>query len=269
MARRRMLDPELFFDEELAKVEDSAYVRLFYEGLWCHCDDNHYTLPYRPDWLKAQIFPYEEVDVSKLWKTLVKIGKLVEFEHESKQYGFLKNFSKHQRVEKPSASKYPAFQGTPIVVGEESGSTPAKVKLSKVKLSKEEGVAALTQTWFKEIESKSLGYSTLVRELATKDYLSPRQIHTEIVEGFVAHWTETAPGALKARWQKESSFDPWLRIRTWMKNYHVWQKDVKCREGRWHKKSETCHCRAPDPPDERKLFTDSNTLQTIASQKRI
>lgn len=132
-----MLDPEFFFDEELATVKDSAYVRLFYEGLWCHCDDNYHTVPNSPGWLKAQIFPYEEVDVSAFWKTLVKTGKLVEFESGGKSWGWLKNFGKHQRIEKPSISKYPEYPDTPVVVGEESGSPPAKVKRSKEKLSKE------------------------------------------------------------------------------------------------------------------------------------
>jgi len=269
MARRRMLDPEFFFDEELACTENSAYVRLFYQGLWCHCDDNFYTIPRKYGWLKAQIFPYEDIEVEKLWQKLVEMGKILEFEDEGNLYGYLKNFSKHQRVEKPSISKYPEYPTSRGVVGEESGSPPAKVKLSKVKLSKVEETASLTPKWFEQIEAKSTEYSALVRELAFKDYLSPRQIHTEIVEGFVPHWTETAPGATKARWQKEKSFDPWLRVRTWIKNFHVWKKDVKCREGFWHQKGETCHHRAPDPPEERGPIVDSSTLQTLANSKRV
>lgn len=134
MARRRMLDPEFFFDEELATTENSAYVRLFYEGLWCHCDDVFHTLPYKPGWLKANIFPYEDVDVKKLWETLISVGKIVQFSHNGQEFGWIKNFNKFQRVEKPSLSKYPAYPMTPVGGGEYSGSPPAKVKLSKEKL---------------------------------------------------------------------------------------------------------------------------------------
>ena len=60
MARNRMLNPEFWLDEELAKL--SPYARLLYMGLWGICDDNYATFPNRPEWVKAQIFPYEKTD---------------------------------------------------------------------------------------------------------------------------------------------------------------------------------------------------------------
>ena len=133
MARNRMLNPEFFLDEELAKAK--AHTRLLYQGLWTICDDNHATFPNRPEWIKAQIFPYEpEVDIVELLKELEDLKKIIPFTHEEKSYFFLKNFFKYQRVDKPSREKYPP---SPIVVDDYSANTLAKKKISKDKISKD------------------------------------------------------------------------------------------------------------------------------------
>jgi len=164
-----MLDPEFFFDEELAQTEDSGYVRLFYQGLWCHCDDIHHTIPNKPGWLKAQIFPYEDVDVTKFWNELVRIGKLTPFTSENgNPFGYLKNFGKHQRIDKPSKSKYPGYPEAPEPLQEYSESPPAKEKRSKVKRSKEKETASMS--FLSEIPEKDL------RELYEKYEASATQI---------------------------------------------------------------------------------------------
>lgn len=130
MARRRVIDPEFWLDEDLAKL--TAYARLLYIGLWNICDDNYATLPDRPDWIRIQIFPYEDVDARLLLGELSKSGHIIGFEQEGKKYWFVKNFFKYQRIDRPSAPKYAKFP-------EGSASTRSEVKLSKlskVKLSK-------------------------------------------------------------------------------------------------------------------------------------
>lgn len=134
MARNRMLSPEFWLDEDLARL--SAHARLLYQGLWGICDDHHATLPNRPEWIKAQVFPYEDVNIQQLLTELSESGRIVLFLSENKEYWHVKNFFKYQRVEKPSKSKYPEFEAKNQLVGEESGNTPAKEKLSKEKLSK-------------------------------------------------------------------------------------------------------------------------------------
>ncbi len=109
MARRRMLDPEFWLDEEMAKL--SAHARLFYMGLWGICDDNYATFPGKIGWLKIQIFPYEEVSIPLLLTELVESGRLLLFEYQSENYYFIKNFFKYQKVEKPSLPKYPKYPG--------------------------------------------------------------------------------------------------------------------------------------------------------------
>ena len=128
MARRRVIDPEFWLDEDLAKL--TPYARLLYIGLWNICDDNYATFPDRPDWIKIQIFPYEEVDTHKLLDELSTSTRILPFEYDKKKYWFIKNFFKYQRIDRPSAPKYPKFD-------DGSTSTRPEVKLSKVKEVKE------------------------------------------------------------------------------------------------------------------------------------
>jgi hypothetical protein len=140
MPRKRIIDPEYWLDEELAKC-DFSY-RLFYIGTWNFADDygviEDSTLK-----LKAQIFPYDNLDVTPLRDKLVELGKLITFEADGKKWLYIKNFLKWQRVDKPSKNRNP--QAPPRVLKEQSASTQrplndeekrSKVKLSEVKRSK-------------------------------------------------------------------------------------------------------------------------------------
>ena len=105
MARKRMIDPEFWSDEEIAHWSFQA--RLFYIGLWNFADDKG-RLKAHPSLLKSQIFPYEtqKININAL-KNEVK-RKVVWFTKNGQQYGFLRNFLKHQRIDRPSDSKLPS-----------------------------------------------------------------------------------------------------------------------------------------------------------------
>lgn len=133
MARRRVIDPDFFLDEKLS--ECNPYSRLLYIGLWGICDDHFATLPNKPRWIKAQVFPYNEgVDVEKYIKELIEIGCIIPFEENDEDFLFIKNFFKYQRVDRPSKAKYPEYRG---ILDEPSTSPRTEVKLREVKLSKE------------------------------------------------------------------------------------------------------------------------------------
>lgn len=132
MARNRMLNPDFWIDEEISKL--SPHARLLYMGLWGICDDNYATLPNRPEWIKVQIFPYENLDIKNLLKELQEIGKIIIFTFENKEYWWIKNFLKHQKVEKPSRAKYPEYTPTTQLLPDYSPTSRCKVS----KLSKEE-----------------------------------------------------------------------------------------------------------------------------------
>lgn len=145
-----MLNPEFWLDEDVAKL--SAFSRLLYMGLWGICDDNYATLPDRPEWIKAQVFPYEEINIEQMLKELALSGKIIKFEVDNKNYWYIKNFFKHQRVDRPSSPKYPKY---PLSLADDSTSTRSEDKLSKDKLSKDnesspsfEGVRDLVNYFF-------------------------------------------------------------------------------------------------------------------------
>jgi len=136
MARNRMLNPEFWLDEELAKL--NPHTRLLYMGLWNICDDNFATLPNRPAWIKAQVFPYEEIDTRTLLDELSTSSKIILFRGaDGHEYWYIKNFFKYQRVDRPSKPKYPEFKPELEIkkktLAEHSTNTRAKDKLSKDK----------------------------------------------------------------------------------------------------------------------------------------
>ena len=133
-----MIDPEFWLDEDLAKL--SAHARLLYIGLWNICDDNYATFPDRPEWVKIQVFPYEDVNTHDLLNELSVSGKIVLFESGGKNFYFIKNFFKYQTINRPSNPKYPPFSDGSV-------STHPEVKLSEVKEVKlKEGAAVINNS---------------------------------------------------------------------------------------------------------------------------
>lgn len=60
MPRIRYLKPEFFSDEDLGEL--SFQTRITFEGLWCYADKEG-RLEDRPKFLKAMIFPYDDIDM--------------------------------------------------------------------------------------------------------------------------------------------------------------------------------------------------------------
>jgi len=123
-----MIDPEFWSDEEIGKW--SFQSRLFYIALWNFADDEG-RLKAHTKLLKSQVFPYDDkIDIEKLKAEILE--KVKWYEVDNQQYGWIKNFNKHQRIDKPSPSKLPPFV-------ECSPNTPGALppKLSKDKLSKD------------------------------------------------------------------------------------------------------------------------------------
>lgn len=137
MARNRMLSPEFWLDEELAAL--SPHARLLYMGLWGICDDNFATFPNKEGWIKAQIFPYESVNIHQLLGELSVSTHLLLFQENGEQFWYIKNFFKYQKVERPSKPKYPQFKPENQVLGEPSVSPLPEVKRREVKLKEVKG----------------------------------------------------------------------------------------------------------------------------------
>lgn len=130
MARKRIIDPDFWLDDTLANL--SLPARMFYIGTWNFSDD-YGVIENNPVKLKAQIFPYDDIKIEPLVKELVTTHRLLPFQAEDKQWFYIKNFLKWQKVEKPSQKRNPVY-----TVGEDSPTTPqpvgSEVKLREVKL---------------------------------------------------------------------------------------------------------------------------------------
>jgi hypothetical protein len=124
MARNRMLNPDFWLDEEIGSL--TPFARLLYMGLWGICDDNYATLPDRPEWIKLQILPYDSVNPRQLLDELEKIGKIIKFQADGKPHWFIKNFFKHQRIDRPSKPKYPKYSSARVMLDEPSTTTRRK-----------------------------------------------------------------------------------------------------------------------------------------------
>lgn len=93
MSRIRSIKPEFFFDEELAKLDSDT--KLFFIGLWTQADRKG-CFEWRPEKLKAHIFPYTNFDAITVLERLQ--GRfLAKYEVAGKTYGYIYAFLKHQR----------------------------------------------------------------------------------------------------------------------------------------------------------------------------
>src|SRR5688572_1002892 len=102
MGRIRSLKPSFFKNEELTDL--SVWHRLCYAGLWCYADRDG-RLEDRPKRLKAEIFPYDEVDMESLLSGLCAAGFIRRYRSGTVAVIWIPTFGKHQvpkRDERPS-----------------------------------------------------------------------------------------------------------------------------------------------------------------------
>ena len=92
--RARNLKPGFFVNEQLAECCFAA--RLLFEGLWCLADRAG-RLCDKPRRIKAQVFPYDDVDVDALLNELSRNGLIVRYEVDDERYIEIPKFLVHQR----------------------------------------------------------------------------------------------------------------------------------------------------------------------------
>lgn len=95
MARIRSLKPEFFTDEDIAKLP--PLYRLAFEGLWCQADKAG-RLEDRPERLKVQILPYDDVSFGVVLDALVTARFVQRYSgSDGRAYLQVRSFEKHQR----------------------------------------------------------------------------------------------------------------------------------------------------------------------------
>lgn len=93
MSRARNLKPGFFKNEELAELPFEY--RILFQGLWCLADRDG-RLEDRPKRIKAEVFPYDEVDVSAGLDALARAGFIVRYASDSGAFIQVVAFAKHQ-----------------------------------------------------------------------------------------------------------------------------------------------------------------------------
>lgn len=105
MARIRTIKPEFWTDEKI--VELSPLARLLFIGLWNFSDDAGNGEGSRRQ-VKMRIFPGDNIDVDPLIEELKAQGLVSEYAVEGKVYLNIRNFTRHQKINRPSQTRmYP------------------------------------------------------------------------------------------------------------------------------------------------------------------
>jgi hypothetical protein len=106
VARIRTVKPEFWTDDALTECSRDA--RLLFIGTWNVADDKG-GLDRSAKQLKGQVFPHDELDVESLIQELQRSGSLIEYEVDGKKYLHIKNFEKHQVINRPSPPRVPLY----------------------------------------------------------------------------------------------------------------------------------------------------------------
>lgn len=104
MARIRTIKPEFWTDEKV--VECSFEARLMFIGMFNFADDKG-NLVRSPKRIKMQIFPADMIDCEPLIKELSGAGLISEYSVSGVEYIHIDGFSKHQKINRPSATTIP------------------------------------------------------------------------------------------------------------------------------------------------------------------
>jgi len=105
--RARNIKPGFFKNEELASC--SLYARLLFIGLWCMADRDG-RMEKRPLRIKAEVFPYDSLDINGELTVLERSGFVQTYVVNGKEYLQVVNFLEHQRPHHTEAkSKLPTI----------------------------------------------------------------------------------------------------------------------------------------------------------------
>lgn len=120
MGRIRTIKPEFPQSETIGKLSREA--RLLFIQLWTICDDSGRSRA-SSRLLASLLYPYDS-DAAKLmpsWiRQLCDQKCICLYRHEGDSYLQICNWLKHQKIDRPSASRYPAFDESSRVLSDPS-----------------------------------------------------------------------------------------------------------------------------------------------------
>lgn len=103
MPRIRSIKQDLYLDEEIAKCTIPA--RYLFPGLWTLADREG-RLEDRPQKIKAQLYPYDEINVDALLDELQKARAIIRYSVKGYKFLQIRTFSHHQAIHKKETPSY-------------------------------------------------------------------------------------------------------------------------------------------------------------------
>lgn len=107
MARKRMLDPNMWQSEDMSRL--SVFARYLFIGMISNADDEGRGRA-NPNYLKSTIFPYDNMRTADINKALSEISRytsVVLYERAHSMYYAFLNWNKWQKVDRPTKSILP------------------------------------------------------------------------------------------------------------------------------------------------------------------
>lgn len=228
MARIRTIKPDFWTDERLTECSLSA--RLLFIGTWNFADDNG-NFPRSSKKIKMQIFPADAIECEPLVIELLTHGLLIEYSVNGEKYLHIKNFKKHQVINRPSKSNIP-----PVPITEQSHTTHGvfmEDSWTEGKGKEEEGKKKdnppnpLSASQPKLPPDFSEFWQTYPRNLgspdtAAKAYELARRhgaTHRQIMIGAMGYATIIRQNATDPQYVTQA--DNWLREKKWLVDYGI------------------------------------------------
>jgi hypothetical protein len=103
MARIRTIKPDFWTDEKVVELDYAD--RLLFIGMWNFADDQGY-LDYSLKRIKMQVFPGDDIEVSRGLQRLHSLGLICLYESREGLVIHIVNWEKHQRVSNPSRARF-------------------------------------------------------------------------------------------------------------------------------------------------------------------
>ena len=128
--RNRMIKKEFWTDDKILELEPVE--RLLFIGIWNFSDDEG-VLKNNSKVLKAQIFPADDItaeDINLVIKNMVKIGLLLI--NNDATLLKVKNWEDHQKINRPTPSKYKFVPGETASFTEDSVSTHGALTTNRI-----------------------------------------------------------------------------------------------------------------------------------------
>ncbi|MDR1116741.1 MAG: hypothetical protein LBL09_00660 [Oscillospiraceae bacterium] len=113
-----MIAPDFWRDEKIGKCRYEE--RLLFIGLWSFAEDSGVGRA-SPKLIKADIFPYDSITARRIREGLLKLeqlGLISIYVEGKQQYYLIRNFKKHQKINRPSPLTLPVFPETGGTDGE-------------------------------------------------------------------------------------------------------------------------------------------------------